>query len=118
MLISVEKPVATVLQLMQNETFMDSNEALAYGFADAVRPEAVRSSCGMAIAKHRPRVAQALASGVRKDATTEWRQAVDSVKARGFDAAKAIIIVDREHPGLRLQNASRSKSRRTTLINE
>jgi len=82
------KPIATIQSLMENETFLNAQEAVRWGFADAITD----NTPSMAIAaKLRDKVQARL---VNKTAIEQWKSL-----CRVHGASKA----NRLNPGLRMQ---------------
>jgi ATP-dependent protease ClpP protease subunit len=96
----------TVEAMMQSETFLDAREALQHGFVSRIQsgtsPRAVAQYQSML---HRsPKFRACIVARLGTATTpTSWKDAVRSQMAKGLNASKAMMQVDREHPQLRQQ---------------
>lgn len=85
------KSQTVIAAMLAKESYMHADEAVAFGLADSViRP--VASKPLKIAAKVRP---------AQPSATSRWKAAVDSHVSRGMRRDRAIVAVDRSHPGLR-----------------
>ena len=101
---TTRKPRAFIDKLMANETFLDAQESLRNGFVTAIT-----AGSQMALARFRDMVQrnslfrEVVLAKIKSQATAKarWSQAVSASMAGGLDKHKAIVSVDRSHPGLR-----------------
>lgn len=103
---ATRKPLSVIERLMNAETFMDSSESVRNGFVGSIV-----GSSSRAVASYqkmlkrndsfRKLIVAKLASQTGGSATKQWRAQVDAAMIGGMDKHKAIVAVDRSHPGLR-----------------
>jgi len=96
----MRKPASFVRQMMEAETFLNASEAVSVGLADKI-VEASRLQISARAIPSRI-VARIKAASPGTSATARWKAAVDA-KAATMPRAKAIMEVDKTHPGLRQQ---------------
>jgi enoyl-CoA hydratase/carnithine racemase len=99
----MRKPASVVRQMMSQETFLSSSEAVSCGLADKIVDASRLSISARAIPRRI--VARIKApSPVGKTATARWRSAV---LASGGDVSAA----DKQNPGLRLKMIAEANRR-------
>jgi ATP-dependent Clp protease protease subunit len=92
------QPVATITRMIDQETFFDAEASVSLGIVNRI------STASSAVMARLPaRVLAKLVSSKTAGTTVaaRWKAAVDA-KARTMPRAKAIVAVDKSHPGLRL----------------
>ena len=97
----MKKPAGTIRKMMASETFLDASQAVSCGLADRI-VDASRLSISARAIPSRIVAKIKAASPVGTTATARWKAAV-SAKAATMPKAKAIMEVDKSHPGLRQQ---------------
>ena len=101
-----KRPMQFINKLMEAETFMDAQESLRNGFCTAITagsPRAVASFQSMV--RHNLLFREVVLARLKSQTTAkgQWSQAVVGAMAGGLGRTRAIISVDRSHPGLRLK---------------
>jgi ATP-dependent protease ClpP protease subunit len=101
-----KKPLSTIANMMREETFLDSAQAVVMGFADAILPASPRLSIS---ARYRAAMqAKSAEFGshtgrIPLSAKSQWLSAVDAEYRKCGSRAKAVGMVERSHPGLRIR---------------
>jgi len=93
------KPIATISRMVDEETFLDAESSISLGIVNRI------SRIPLAFVARMPaRILAKIkaASPVGTTATARWKAAVDA-KAATMPRAKAIMEVEKTHPGLRQQ---------------
>ena len=98
----MKKPAGTIRKMMASETFLDASQAVSCGLADRIVDASRLSISARAIPSRIVAKIKAATPPPGSTATTRWRAAVDA-KALTMPRAKAIMEVDKSHPGLRQQ---------------
>lgn len=99
---------ADLENLMASESFIDASQAVDLGFADRV---ATASDLAAAVANtSRGRLAVARVTR-RQPAAKRWERAVANCRSRCRSAAEAVMMANRENPGLRQQMIRESNKR-------
>ena len=91
---------AKVAAMMASETFMDSTQAVAFGFANAI----INGGSPVKIAaKYRTAINAKLRSQPGMTTKARWQAAVNASMTSGLTWTKAVWQVDKRYPGLRDQ---------------
>lgn len=111
---ATRKPRAFIDRLMENETFMNSAESLRSGFVTAIT-----AGSPVAVARFKDMVRrnilfrEVVLARLRSQTTAkgQWSQAVVGAMAGGLGRTRAIVSVDKSHPGLRLKMIQEANER-------
>ena len=101
---ATKRPRQFINKLMSNETFLDATECLRSGFVTEINQGSPRAVAMLHDMTHRhPRFRAVIVARLRPQATAKarWSQAVSCSMASGLGRTRAIISVDKLHPGLR-----------------
>ena len=99
----MRKPANVVREMMAAETFLNASEAVSCGLADKIVDASRLQISARAIpSRIVARIRAASATHPGATATARWKAAVDAM-AVTMPRAKAIMEVDKTHPGLRQQ---------------
>jgi len=91
------QPIGTISRLVDQETFFDAEASLSLGIVNRILPT---SSAVMARLPARVLAKLVSSKTVGTTVAAKWRAAVDAA-ALAMPRAKAIVQVDKTHPGLR-----------------
>jgi ATP-dependent protease ClpP protease subunit len=111
---ATRKPRAFIDRLMAGEVFMDASESLRNGFVTGITAGSVRAVAMLRDMTHKhPQFKACIVArlGSQTTAKGRWNQAVSASMAGGLDRWKAIVDVDRSHPGLRLKMIDEANGR-------
>lgn len=111
---ATKRPRQFIDRLMASETFMDATEAMRNGFCTAITagsPRAVASFQAMVRGNPSFKACIVARLGSQTTAKGRWNQAVSASMAGGMDRWRAIVAVDRSHPGLRLKMIDEANGR-------
>lgn len=100
---ATRKPLSTIFQWMDCETFMDSSESIRNGFVGSIVEASVRANTAFqAMLRRDSRFRACIVARLGKSTPpTSWKDVVRARMANGLDFGKAAMAVEKEHPGLR-----------------